>query len=202
MQLKRIAEAKLPTPWGIFTIIGFEESNTGQNHLALVYGDITDNNPLIVRIHSECLTGDALFSLRCDCGFQLEAALTYISKAGRGILIYHRQEGRNIGLLNKIKAYALQDNGADTVEANYQLGFAADERDFTLCSDILKLLNIREIHLLTNNPKKINFLLEEGINITKRVPLIVGRNPQNERYLNTKAIKMGHIFNHTYTKCN
>lgn len=137
--------------------------------------------------------GDALFSLRCDCGFQLEAALTHIAEEGRGILIYHRQEGRNIGLLNKIRAYALQDQGYDTVEANHQLGFAADERDFTLCADMFKLLGVDEVRLLTNNPKKVEILTEAGINIVERVPLIVGRNPNNEHYLDTKAAKMGHL---------
>lgn len=125
--------------------------------------------------------------------FQLEAALTHIAEEGRGILIYHRQEGRNIGLLNKIRAYALQDQGYDTVEANHQLGFAADERDFTLCADMFKLLGVDEVRLLTNNPKKVEILTEAGINIVERVPLIVGRNPNNEHYLDTKAAKMGHL---------
>ncbi|PHM38797.1 GTP cyclohydrolase-2 [Xenorhabdus innexi] len=193
IQLTRIAEAKLPTPWGEFLMIGFEEIETGRDHVALVYGDISGNEPVLSRIHSECLTGDALFSLRCDCGFQLEAALSQISQEGRGVLLYHRQEGRNIGLLNKIRAYALQDQGVDTVEANHQLGFAADERDFTLCSDMYKLLGVHAIRLLTNNPQKVEIMAGAGINIVERVPLIVGRNPNNAYYLDTKARLMGHL---------
>lgn len=193
MQLKKVAQAKLPTPWGTFIIVGFEEISTGKDHVAMVFGDITGQHPVLTRVHSECLTGDALFSLRCDCGFQLEAALKQIAKEGTGILIYHRQEGRNIGLLNKIRAYALQDTGYDTVEANHQLGFAADERDFTLCADMLVLLGVKEIRLLTNNPEKIRVLENAGIIISERVPLEVGENPNNEHYLETKAQKMGHI---------
>lgn len=193
MQLKKVAQAKLPTPWGTFTIVGFEELATGKDHVVMVFGDITHQHPVLTRVHSECLTGDALFSLRCDCGFQLEAALKQIAKEGTGILIYHRQEGRNIGLLNKIRAYALQDTGYDTVEANHQLGFAADERDFTLCADMLALLGVKEIRLLTNNPEKIRVLESAGIIISERVPLEVGENPNNEHYLETKAQKMGHI---------
>jgi len=174
-------------------MVGFEELATGHDHVALVYGDISDNKPVLARVHSECLTGDALFSLRCDCGFQLEAAMAQIAELGRGILLYHRQEGRNIGLLNKIRAYALQDKGYDTVEANHQLGFAADERDFTPCADMFKLLGVEEVRLLTNNPRKVEILSEAGINIVERVPLIVGRNPKNAHYLDTKAAKMGHL---------
>ncbi|AXF75788.1 GTP cyclohydrolase II [Erwinia tracheiphila] len=193
MQLKRVAEANLPTPWGDFLMVGFEELSTGREHLALVYGDINDSQAVLARVHSECLTGDALFSLRCDCGFQLEAALSCIAEEGRGVLLYHRQEGRNIGLLNKIRAYALQDEGLDTVEANHKLGFAADERDFTLCADMFKLLGVDEIRLLTNNPHKVETLSEAGINIIERVPLVVGRNPANANYLDTKAARMGHL---------
>ncbi|WGL94275.1 GTP cyclohydrolase II [Arsenophonus nasoniae] len=194
MQLKRIAEAKLPTPFGEFLLVGFEEIVNGNNHIALIYGDITDGKPVLSRIHSECLTGDALFSLRCDCGFQLEAALKQIAlEEGRGVLLYHRQEGRNIGLLNKIRAYSLQDQGLDTVEANLKLGFKPDERDFTICADMYKLLAINEVKLLTNNPKKLEIMKEAGINVVERVPLIVGRNPKNSDYLNVKASKLGHI---------
>ncbi|MDF7670017.1 GTP cyclohydrolase II [Orbaceae bacterium ESL0721] len=195
MQLKRVAEAELPTKWGTFTMVGFEEIATGKDHVALVMGNQSSlgSQPVLTRIHSECLTGDALFSLRCDCGFQLEAALKQISQAGSGILLYHRQEGRNIGLLNKIRAYALQDSGLDTVEANEQLGFAADERDFTICADMLELLGVKQIRLLTNNPEKVRVLTDSGIEIVERVPLEVGENPNNEHYLETKAAKMGHL---------
>ena len=193
LQLKRVAQAKLPTPFGEFLMVGFEEIATGHDHVALVFGDISGDEPVLSRVHSECLTGDALFSLRCDCGFQLEAALKQISEEGRGVLLYHRQEGRNIGLLNKIRAYALQDTGLDTVEANQKLGFAPDERDFTLCADMYKLLDVHAIRLLTNNPEKVEILTQAGINITERVPLIVGRNPANAHYLDTKAEKMGHM---------
>ncbi|QIQ21199.1 GTP cyclohydrolase II [Zophobihabitans entericus] len=193
MKLKRVAQAKLPTPWGEFLMVGFQELATGKDHVALVFGDISEDKPILTRVHSECLTGDALFSLRCDCGFQLKASLEQIAKNGQGILLYHRQEGRNIGLLNKIRAYALQDTGLDTVEANHQLGFAADERDFTICADMLELLNVKQIRLLTNNPEKIRVLTEAGIKITERIPLEVGENPSNEHYLETKVLKMGHL---------
>lgn len=193
MQLTRVAEAKLPTQWGEFIMVGFEEISTQKDHVALVFGDITGETPVLTRIHSECLTGDALFSLRCDCGFQLESALDAIAKEGRGILLYHRQEGRGIGLINKIKAYALQDKGYDTVEANEALGFAPDQRNFSFCADMLTLLGVDKIRLLTNNPKKVRVLSEAGIKITERVPLQVGRNPKNSHYLDTKAAKLGHL---------
>ncbi|XBC44604.1 MAG: GTP cyclohydrolase II [Buchnera aphidicola (Schlechtendalia peitan)] len=194
MQLKRIAETRLPTVFGEFLMIVFEEKHGGKNHVALVYGNIKNHNPVLSRIHSECLSGDALFSLRCDCGFQLQLALMKIVKAGSGILIYHRQEGRNIGLSNKVRAYALQDIGLDTVEANHYLGFSEDERDFTFCADIFKLLDIKTIRLLTNNPLKVKILNKNGIKIIERISLVVGRNINNFKYLNTKAKKMGHIF--------
>ncbi|ANZ22486.1 GTP cyclohydrolase [Buchnera aphidicola (Diuraphis noxia)] len=193
MQLIKIEKAILPTPWGNFFIFGFEEKKNGKNHIALVYGNINENTPILSRVHSECLTGDAFFSLRCDCGIQLKIAMQIISKEGSGVLIYHRQEGRNIGLLNKIRAYALQDKGLDTVEANEKLGFSADERDFSLCADIFKILNIKKIRLLTNNPFKMQMLINAGINIVERVPLIVEKNSKNAFYLQTKEKKMGHL---------
>lgn len=193
MQLTIIEKAILPTRWGDFIIFGFEEKKNGKNHIALVYGDIKKDTPILSRVHSECLTGDAFFSLRCDCGDQLKMAMNKIANEGRGILIYHRQEGRNIGLLNKIKAYSLQDQGLDTVEANLKLGFSADERDFSLCADIFKILNVKKIRLLTNNPYKVDMLISSGIDIIERVPLITKKNDKNHCYLKTKAEKMGHL---------
>ncbi|QNS01968.1 MAG: GTP cyclohydrolase II [Buchnera aphidicola (Pentalonia nigronervosa)] len=193
MQLTKIDKSILPTRWGDFLIFGFEENKSGKNHIALVYGNVETEHPVLSRVHSECLTGDALFSLRCDCGIQLEMAMKRIAKEGSGILIYHRQEGRNIGLLNKIKAYSLQDQGLDTVEANQKLGFSADERDFSLCADIFKILRVKKIRLLTNNPFKIKMLRNSGVNIVERVPLIAKKNSKNTSYLKTKAKKMGHL---------
>ncbi|AUZ75467.1 MULTISPECIES: GTP cyclohydrolase II [Aeromonas] len=188
-----VAKSKLPTPWGTFTLVGFQETGTGKDHAALVMGDITGDEPVLGRIHSECLTGDALFSLRCDCGFQLQAALENIAKAGRGVLLYVRQEGRGIGLLNKIRAYHLQDQGADTVEANVALGFAADMRDYTICADMLKQLEVKSLKLMTNNPRKMKAMESFGIPVAERVPLQEGRNPHNEFYLSTKANKLDHM---------
>ncbi|QFQ32447.1 GTP cyclohydrolase II [Buchnera aphidicola (Aphis fabae)] len=193
MKLIKIEKAILPTRWGNFIIFGFEEKKNGKNHIALVYGDIKKNVPILSRIHSECLTGDAFFSLRCDCGDQLKMSMNKIAHEGSGILIYHRQEGRNIGLLNKIKAYSLQDQGLDTVEANLKLGFSADERDFSLCADIFNILNVKKIRLLTNNPYKVDMLISAGIDIVERVPLIAQQNDKNYYYLKTKAEKMGHL---------
>ena len=189
-----VAKSKLPTPWGTFTLVGFQETGTGKDHAALVMGDIADGEPVLGRIHSECLTGDALFSLRCDCGFQLQAAMEKIAKAGRGVLLYVRQEGRGIGLLNKIRAYHLQDQGADTVEANVALGFAADMRDYTICADMLKALEVKSLRLMTNNPRKLKAMESFGIPVAERVPLQEGRNPHNEFYRSTKANKLDHLF--------
>lgn len=188
-----VASSKLPTPWGIFTLVGFKENATGKDHAALVMGDISTPEPVLSRIHSECLTGDALFSLRCDCGFQLQAAMQRIAEEKRGVLLYVRQEGRGIGLLNKIHAYNLQDQGADTVDANVALGFAADMRDYTICADMLKLLGVHELKLMTNNPRKLNAMAKMGIHVVERVPLQEGKNPYNEFYLETKAGKLGHM---------
>ncbi|WP_406565641.1 GTP cyclohydrolase II [Marinobacter fonticola] len=171
---------------------GFEEPDTGKEHIALTLGSLEGDAPMLARTHSECLTGDALYSMRCDCGYQLEEALRSIAREGRGVLMYLRQEGRGIGLLNKIRAYRLQDQGADTVEANEQLGFAADLRDYTMCKDMLAHLGIGRLKLMTNNPRKVNALRGLGIDVVERVPLHVGRNPHNENYLATKQSKLGH----------
>lgn len=188
-----VASCKLPTPWGVFTMHGFEETDSRREHVVLTMGDVADGQPVLARLHSECLTGDALFSLRCDCGFQLEAALEAIAQEGRGALLYLRQEGRGIGLINKIRAYKLQDGGADTVEANEQLGFPADMRDFRVARHMLDALAIKSVRVMTNNPRKLETLKSAGIDVVERVPLMVGRNPHNDRYLDTKAAKLGHM---------
>jgi len=187
-----IETCRLPTPFAMFDMHGFEELESGQEHIVLTLGDVSDGKPVLARTHSECLTGDALFSMRCDCGYQLEQALQCIAKEGRGILLYLRQEGRGIGLLNKIKAYRLQDKGADTVEANEQLGFAADLRDYTICHGMLAHLGIDSLRLMTNNPRKVDALKAGGVDIMERLPIEVGRNPYNDAYLETKASKLGH----------
>jgi 3,4-dihydroxy 2-butanone 4-phosphate synthase/GTP cyclohydrolase II len=193
MFVKPIAEAKLPTRMAEFTIHGFRDDLNGNEHVAISLGNLADGKPALVRMHSECLTGDALGSLRCDCGAQRDAALELIAKEGRGVLVYLRQEGRGIGLLNKLKAYALQDHGADTVEANERLGFAPDLRDYGIGAQILRHLGVRELRLLTNNPRKIAALAGYGMRIVERVPLQVGKNPHNKQYLATKAKKLGHL---------
>ncbi|MFZ7173593.1 GTP cyclohydrolase II [[Pasteurella] aerogenes] len=200
-KIQLVTQAKLPTEFGIFRIVGFEFPDSKQEHVALVMGDISDKeNPVLARIHSECLTGDALHSLKCDCGFQLATALRQISEEGRGVLIYHRAEGRGIGLINKIRAYSLQDQGMDTIEANLALGFAADERNFDVCADIFELLGVEKVRLLTNNPEKIETMKRAGINVVERVPLNVGENRYNTEYLDTKAKKMGHFIVHNNQK--
>ena len=193
-KIQLVTQANLPTEYGIFKMVGFEFPDTKKEHVALVMGDISNQDePVLARIHSECLTGDALHSLKCDCGFQLAAALRQISEAGRGVLIYHREEGRGIGLTNKIKAYALQEQGLDTVEANEQLGFPADMREYSLAAQIIRFLGIKSIRLLTNNPEKRHGLEHWGINVTSRVPLIIAANKFNAGYLKTKEEKMGHM---------
>ncbi|MDK6078747.1 GTP cyclohydrolase II [Massilia varians] len=191
--LDYVTSCALPTPWAQFTLHAFIEHSTGKEHLAMVLGDIGDGEPVLARVHSECLTGDVLFSQRCDCGAQLEGALQRIAEEGRGILLYLRQEGRGIGLVNKIRAYRLQEAGADTVEANLQLGFHADARNYELCKPMLEQFGVRSLRLMTNNPRKIDALSRLGIAVAERVPLLVNRNAFNNSYLNTKQAKLGHM---------
>jgi GTP cyclohydrolase II len=197
-EVRKLAEADFPTRWGQFRVMGFEGLFHGDRRIeegvALVMGDIHSAPPL-VRIHSQCMTGDVFGSLRCDCRQQLEMALSMIAQAGAGILIYELQEGRGIGLMAKLQAYELQDNGRDTVQANEELGFKADEREFQLPAGILNTLGIQEVRLLSNNPQKVAALESAGIKVTERVPCEVEPHAASERYLETKKRKLGHIFN-------
>ncbi len=190
----REAEANLPTEYGMFKMVGFVNKLNGEHHVALVKGEIEPTDEVLVRVHSECLTGDAFHSLKCDCGEQLAAALMNIEKEGKGILLYLRQEGRGIGLINKIKAYKLQEEGMDTEEANLALGFPSDMRDYGIGAQILSELKVRKVRLMTNNPKKLIGLKGHGIEIVERVPLIMDTNKFNERYFETKKDKMGHLY--------
>lgn len=196
MTVKFVSKARLPTRFAQFTIYGFEDEANGKEHVALVLGDLEsteDDQPVLCRLHSECLTGDAMFSLRCDCGPQLEAAMAAIANEGRGLILYLRQEGRGIGLLNKIKAYALQDSGADTVEANVQLGFEPDSRNYQICVPMLEYFKVNKLRLMTNNPRKVEALEKAGIEVTEIVPIHTGINSHNEEYLAVKVSKLGHI---------
>ncbi len=187
------AQSLLPTAHGTFDVRVFVDSH-GLEHVALSKGTWSADDAVLLRLHSECLTGDAFGSLRCDCGEQLQAALQQIAQEGRGVVLYLRQEGRGIGLANKIRAYALQDQGADTVEANEQLGFAADQRQYDVALDMLHALGVHKVRLLTNNPRKLNALEAGGVKIMERVALAGYANPFNEGYLSTKAAKLGHMF--------
>lgn len=191
------ATAALPTRFGDFRIVAFRIPGDDKEHTALIRGDISDLDGaenVVVRLHSECLTGDAFGSLRCDCRDQLEAAMKHIATLERGVILYMRQEGRGIGLANKIKAYALQEEGLDTVEANEALGFRPDERNYAVAAQMLRALGIRSVRLLSNNPEKIRSLEFHGVRVTGRMPIVAQANKHNERYLETKRVRSGHLY--------
>ena len=191
--VERVAEARLPTAYGLAKTVAYKATVDSAEHVALVFGDVSTDEPVLVRVHSECLTGDVFGSLRCDCGLQRDFAIKAIAEEGRGVFLYMRQEGRGIGLHNKIRAYALQDDGVDTVEANRQLGFPADLRHYGIGAQILADLGVRNMKLLTNNPKKVVGLESYGLHLTERVPIEVEANPENIQYLETKRDKLGHL---------
>jgi len=192
-KLKFIETSKLPTDIGEFTVHAFTDENESKDHLAICMGDLLTDEPVLSRIHSQCITGESFFSMRCDCRFQLTESLKQIAQNGRGVIFYLQQEGRGIGLSNKIRAYNLQDKGLDTVEANHQLGFKEDERGYGIVSDMINFLGIKKVDLMTNNPKKIKALEAMGVVINQRVPLYSSTNKYNEKYISTKVKKLGHL---------
>ncbi|ENU81995.1 GTP cyclohydrolase-2 [Acinetobacter sp. ANC 3789] len=195
MAIKFISKSKLPTAFGNFEIIAFQDQSTGEEHVALAKGlETTPTRPVLVRMHSECLTGDAFGSLKCDCGPQLHSAMKMINDEGQGVILYLRQEGRGIGLTNKIRAYALQDQGHDTLDANLLLNLPADARQYDMCAVMLDYLQVKEARLITNNQLKINALEDLDINVVERVPLTVGLNIFNKGYLETKQKRMSHMY--------
>ena len=191
--VQKVADAKLPTPFGNFKVIAYKSSTDPAEHLAMVMGDVATDEPVLVRVHSQCLTGDVFHSKRCDCGEQIEMSMKRIAEEGRGVVLYMRQEGRGIGIHNKIKAYALQDKGMDTVEANLSLGFKVDHRDYGVGAQILADLGVHSMRLMTNNPKKISGLESYGLKIVEQLPITTKPNPHNRKYLSTKQKKMGHL---------
>lgn len=190
--ISRVAKAKLPTEYGEFEISTYQHVFTGEHHVALVMGDVTDGEPVLCRIHSECLTGDVFHSKKCDCGQQLDTALQLIATEGRGVLLYMRQEGRGIGLVNKIRAYALQDQGHDTIEANLMLGLPVDMREYYECKQIFDDLGVSRLHLMTNNPLKMESLEKYGLKVEKRIPIQMEPYPEDQDYLKVKQVKLGH----------
>ena len=192
-KLKFIETSNLPTSMGDFKIHAFTDSNDLKDHLTISIGDLNVDKPILSRIHSQCITGESFFSLRCDCRFQLTESLNQIAKKGLGAIFYLQQEGRGIGLSNKIRAYNLQDKGLDTVEANHQLGFEEDERSYETVSDMISFLGIKKIDLMTNNPKKIDALKSFGVIINQRIPLSTDTNKHNQKYISTKIKKLGHL---------
>ena len=192
-KLKFIETSNLPTDLGEFKVHAFTDEIKSKDHLAISMGDLLTSEPVLCRIHSQCITGESFFSMRCDCRYQLTESLTQIAEKGRGVIFYLQQEGRGIGLSNKIRAYNLQDKGLDTVEANHQLGFKEDERTYETVSGMIKFLAIKKVDLMTNNPKKIDALKAMGIIINKRIPLSSNPNKYNEKYINTKIKKLGHL---------
>ena len=193
MTVKHIDHCQLPTHWGTFELHGFLDEATQKEHVALVMGEPRSEQPVLIRLHSECLTGDALFSERCDCGAQLEHAMAAVAAKGTGIVLYLRQEGRGIGLINKIRAYHLQDEGADTVDANESLGFAADQRDYHMVQSMLAHFGVTSVEVMTNNPKKVDALEAMGITVVRRHAIETGLTPHNANYLKTKSQKLGHL---------